>query len=251
MVPSSWSSEGWPITASWTLGSKGWPSEATGTSPRCRALRRDGRGWRGRPRGYRPRPRARGPGYRGRVGADDQPLGGCLEDAGLALQALARVLELGLQAAEGVEVLVTLAAGRLELRAQRALLLGGLLYRWAFGVLRRPGLLRRALRRPWASSIPSGASGSSRASGSRLFSSLLNALDFLPLMLGAAGVAPAALGCATCAGRPLPRRRRSRRPRRRRRRWRRRSSPAAAPGPGCREPPRACGRRPRAPPAWL
>src|SRR5918994_1234228 len=33
MVPSSCSSEGWPITASWTLGSKGWPSEATGRRP--------------------------------------------------------------------------------------------------------------------------------------------------------------------------------------------------------------------------
>src|ERR687894_237769 len=32
-VPSSWSSEGWPITASCTFGSKGCPSEATGRRP--------------------------------------------------------------------------------------------------------------------------------------------------------------------------------------------------------------------------
>src|SRR5829696_6687219 len=47
---------------------------------------------------------------------------------------------------------------------------------------------------PWVSSIPSGASGSSRASGSRLFSSLLKALVFLPSVLGSAaggGGAPA------------------------------------------------------------
>src|ERR687894_2073716 len=33
IVPSSCSSEGWPITASWTFGSNGWPSEATGSRP--------------------------------------------------------------------------------------------------------------------------------------------------------------------------------------------------------------------------
>src|SRR5215208_4756083 len=33
MVPSSCSSETWPITASWTFGSNSWPSEATGRRP--------------------------------------------------------------------------------------------------------------------------------------------------------------------------------------------------------------------------
>src|SRR5215212_2480154 len=67
-----------------------------------------------------------------------EPLGGRLEEAGpFALLALARVLELGLQAAQSVEVLVPLPARLLELHGQggQRLLGVALLFRGGFGVL--------------------------------------------------------------------------------------------------------------------
>src|SRR5215216_1668628 len=214
MVPSSCSSENWPITASWTLGSNGRPSEAPGST------------------------------------------------ASFPLLALARVLDLGLEPAQGVEVVVPLPARGLRLyREHRRLIQSHVFWFLAggfdLGVCRHVG----ALHVLGGAGVDRGALGLLYRPGvipvfgvSLVLLAAQSSLVLLLLPRGRSGRdlhprPPGLCGVLTRAPR-RPRRLPRRPPPGHRYPWPRRSWPPLAAGPpGCRVPRRACGRQSSAPPA--